>query len=306
MELSSPQDIHEVEADGTLRIPNVGGVGFALTAMPGNAGGYPLHATVNEQAGLQLTIEGGHVYGQGLAVESLKVDVKPGGGRVGDRWRLTVQPTAADERTTRYPTDGRGLLRVAPPGARLLFSIWTGEPAFVSQLADSAPWAGNPASVDYVVCPAPTGGNTARIMPPGPGGTPGGPAWDVSGFSQVLFAVEQYSSGVDGAAPHPGKSIQAFLGLLGSGGATARPFAEVPCGSVNQFGTPATGPTWAGGGYGHAYAGLAGAPIVTDFFAATPLRAPLARFTLRISGGPLLQSKLTAFGYGLRLYAVGW
>ncbi|HLL45253.1 MAG TPA: hypothetical protein VK399_01025, partial [Longimicrobiaceae bacterium] len=176
-------------------------LGFGLEPMPGNRGKYPVTAIVNGNTTRPLTIEDGHIYTQETRIRRIEV-VDLTAGWDADRWRITLKNECGDSREVRHPTNNRGELIAARPGASTLFVIDSriAGPQFLENLQE---FEGGDGILRLMVTPDQSLATQLQLWTTTPdigSSAPGEAAyyagWDVGDASQVLFGVDVWCSQV--------------------------------------------------------------------------------------------------------------
>lgn len=258
------------------------GVGFALVPASRDAR-YPVHVYLNNSNTDPVVVDS-PAFERDTAFTSLRVDVTPGGGRDGDQWKAFILPDTASRVEPRLLVNAEGFLAVRNAGARVLFDLDT--------RVDTTPFiplAGVDGDGDYSIRPNAPGAFSKTL----------GDAWDLSGFTRVLYVVDQGSIYSD-------KPEWSFKPYVSPAAATSgRPLRQISMGSVAEFGrAPAT--PW-DGEPGSLLFGTAGSGDEGPSWKTVPDFYPYAYFKFTIAGASFMNPALFGDeGYYLRVMALAY
>jgi hypothetical protein len=193
-------DVREVGEDGTVAWENLSAVGFSLEPVDGGLARYPAHVYLDNS--VQPVVVRSAAWQGETPFTKLRVDTAPGHGSKGDRWRLTVRPTALDGEQPRARQDCYGRTMVVPAGATWLFNTGNKD-------RDCGAWSEMTTTKahgglgDFHVTPeAPRAFTRSTVLPVNLPEFPNGyyhrlppylTAWDVSRYSRVLVGFELWA-----------------------------------------------------------------------------------------------------------------
>ncbi|WP_223632037.1 hypothetical protein [Corallococcus sp. EGB] len=232
-------EVRSVDANGQATWSGVAGVGFRLLPGERNVQRYPVNVVLNGNANKPETVAGPTFDTHGTLITSVQVV----GGQTGDEWFLAMMPTEADKSLPAHRTNRDGFLALGTREPHVLFDLDTDDDDTRKLMkSDDAGTLGN--NFVYI--------DTGYTQRPRLGtGSEGGPdaekaaaflgyAFDLRGFSHVLFTVESVCTA--DYSDDPQTAIIPAVDLCAAPGLLARTFRTVKAGTAGNVGGAGVSP----------------------------------------------------------------
>lgn len=302
-------EVRDIQTNRTARWDVPDAIGLQLVPVPGTLAAYPITIVLDDIEGAPVVVHNASWATQETSFTSVKVM----DGVPGSQWLLRTMATPADAGRLQLPTarDGALVTRGAPP--IVLFDLDSAkDPSVFVDNVVNAGWG------NIVIAPAGVDGRALPvIITDDPEATFSGYAWDVGGFSRVIFVVESF---VAATATRPNTILIPKVDLCGHAGpsSSGSGFADVvPAlrtvqagtnGNLGDAGVRAPGATVAGKGTMDCAWVELGAPRnrLTANTAEDTAIMPGAKFRLVTNAAIDNTVNFTDGSYRLRIYALAW